>query len=309
MQPNSQLDYTPMPGEFLDENQAEREKALAEKEAIANGENFNPNLSDEDAEAFSSLADEVPFAGDIQQQAKEQEERQEQTEGSTGNALKDTLNTQWAAGSMDIEAAKNTVESNYIDGAVEQSTEGLDAEADIAEASKDATSTPDAEQPKNDNQPREIVEAAAMKAVAADVLSKEVAKDIAASDTDSLSKAKEVEQRAAEAEALADKITSTATNNSSSEDERRMAEEARQQVYNMTEEARTTVNEAQDKLDSMSEEEIELAEEAAKRAEENGTDVETEKENLQRFKTEQANQKNLEDKENEEDWWQNRMAA
>lgn len=306
MQPNSQLDYTPMPGEFLDENQAERKKALAEKEAIANGENFNPNISDEDAEAFSSLADEVPFAGDIQQQAKEQEERQAQTEGPTGNALKDTLNTQWAAGNMDIEAAKNTVESNYIDGAVEQSTEGLDAEADIAEASKDATSTPDAEQPKNDNQPREIVEAAAMKAVATDVLSKEVAKDIAAGDTDSLSKAKEVEQRAAETEALADKITSTATSNSPSEDERRMAEEARQQIYNMTEEARATVNEAQDKLDSMSEEEIELAEEAAKRAEENGTDIETEKDNLQRIKAEQEKQKNS---ENEEDWWQNRMAA
>ncbi len=53
----------PMPGEKL-ENAAEREKALAEKEAIANGENFNPNLSEEAAEGFSSLGDEVPFAGE-----------------------------------------------------------------------------------------------------------------------------------------------------------------------------------------------------------------------------------------------------
>ena len=53
----------PMPGENF-ENAAEREKALAEKEAIANGENFNPNITNEDAEAFSNLENEVPFAGD-----------------------------------------------------------------------------------------------------------------------------------------------------------------------------------------------------------------------------------------------------
>lgn len=53
----------PMPGENY-ENAEAREKARAEREAIANGENFNPNLSEEAAAGFESLGDDVPFAGD-----------------------------------------------------------------------------------------------------------------------------------------------------------------------------------------------------------------------------------------------------
>ena len=53
----------PMPGENY-ENAEAREKARREREAIANGENFNPNLSEEAANGFENLGDEVPFAGD-----------------------------------------------------------------------------------------------------------------------------------------------------------------------------------------------------------------------------------------------------
>lgn len=53
----------PMPGENY-ENAEAREKARREREAIANGENFNPNLSEEAAAGFESLGDDVPFAGD-----------------------------------------------------------------------------------------------------------------------------------------------------------------------------------------------------------------------------------------------------
>ena len=53
----------PMPGENLESAEA-REKALAEAAAIANGENFNPNIDSETANAFENLSNEVPFAGD-----------------------------------------------------------------------------------------------------------------------------------------------------------------------------------------------------------------------------------------------------
>ena len=53
----------PMPGENYESAEA-REKARLEREAIANGENFNPNLSTEAAEGFANLENEVPFAGD-----------------------------------------------------------------------------------------------------------------------------------------------------------------------------------------------------------------------------------------------------
>ena len=53
---------TPMPGEDLESAEA-REKER-ERQAIANGENFNPNITNEDAEKFSNLGNEVPFAGD-----------------------------------------------------------------------------------------------------------------------------------------------------------------------------------------------------------------------------------------------------
>ena len=53
----------PMPGEEY-ENAEAREKARLEREAIANGENFNPNLTDEAAAGFENLGDDVPFAGD-----------------------------------------------------------------------------------------------------------------------------------------------------------------------------------------------------------------------------------------------------
>lgn len=53
----------PMPGESYEDAES-RERARREREAIANGENFNPNLSAEAAEGFANLENEVPFAGD-----------------------------------------------------------------------------------------------------------------------------------------------------------------------------------------------------------------------------------------------------
>ena len=62
---------TPMPGEYYESAEA-REKALREREAIANGESFNPYVDNETAESFASLGDAVPFAGGITEASPEE---------------------------------------------------------------------------------------------------------------------------------------------------------------------------------------------------------------------------------------------
>ena len=289
MQPNNQLDYTPMPGEIMKNKSGET------------GEIQNPYYD----EGFENLAEESS-----EQQVEEQTQDQEKPiPAESGNALENELNQQWAEGHVDINAAEQQVQSDFIEGAVEQSTTSENAEADMAAAEKSSTNTPDSEQPKDINQPREISNAAAMKAISADVLSDDITEKVKAGDEEAMAKIGEVEQRAAEAEALADKIGTTAENNATSEQEIQMASSVANQVHEMAQEAIENVNEAKAEYDSMSEEEKEETKEAAEAAEANGTDIETEKDNILSLKTEQANQKNPEDKKDNEDSQQYRIIS
>lgn len=257
MQPNNQLDYTPMPGEIMKDKSGET------------GEIQNPYYD----EGFENLAKESS------EQQIEDQKQEKPIPAESGNALENELNQQWAEGHVDIEAAEQQVQSDFIEGAVEQSTTSENAEADMAAAEKSSTNTPDSEQPKDINQPREISNAASMKAISADVL----AEKVKAGD---MSKISEVEQRAAEAEALADKISTTAENNATSEQEIQMASSVANQVHEMAQKAIENANEAKAEYDSMNEEEKEETKEAAEAAEANGTDIETEKQKLQKEKEE-----------------------
>lgn len=265
MQPNSQLDYTPMPGEIMKDKSGET------------GEIQNPYYN----EGFEKLAEESS------EQQIEDQGQEKPIPADSGNALENELNQQWAKGNVDIEAAEQQVQSDFIEGAVEQSTTSENAEADMAAAEKSSTNTPGSEQPKDINQPREISNAAAMKAIAADVSSKKVI------ETGDMTRIGEVEKYATEAETLADKIDTAAENNATSPQEVQMANSVANQVHEMAQKAIENVNEAKAEYDSMSEEEKEETKEAAEAAEANGTDIETEKQKIQKEKEEdETNQYN-----------------
>ncbi len=261
---NNQLDYTPMPGETLKGDTGET------------GEIENPYYDS----GFEDLANENNEQGF--NELNSEQEKQIPTE--SGNALEDTLNRQWSEGRVDIEAAEQNINSNYIEGAAIQSTTSANAEADIAEAERDSIDTPGSEQPKNINQPREISNAAAMEAIAADVISDDLVDKIKAGDDEAIANIEEVEQHAARAESLADKIANTANNNATSEQELNMARSAAEQVREMATEAADKVFEAKAEYDALSEDEKEITKEAAEAAAANGTDIELEKQKLEEDK-------------------------
>ena len=308
----------PMPGENY-ENAAEREKARAEREAIANGENFNPNLSSEAAEGFSNLESEVPFAGDapdgadiamaaaeltvenpaavaagvaateginlvsdlamegMDGQSYGDMEEQSQKHDS-GNAIEQKFDEQWDQGKTpDLDDIQESVERDYIDGAIEQSATNPDAAADLADAERNAGDQPDDEEQPASDQPHDIAEAAAAQAISAAALSEELADDIKAGDEEAIARMDEVTQRAAEATEAADKVAYATANNTDSDIETRMATDVAAQAQEKATEAIETVEAAKAEYDSMSDEEKEETKVAAEAAEQNGTTVEEEK--------------------------------
>ena len=308
----------PMPGENY-ENAAEREKARAEREAIANGENFNPNLSEEAAEGFANLESEVPFAGDapastdiamaaaeltvenpatvaagvataeginlvsdlamesVEGQSYDDMEEQNQKHDSD-NAIGQKFDEQWDQGKTpDLDDIQESVERDYIDGAIEQSVANPDAAADLAEAERDASDHPDNEEQPAGDQPHDIAEAAAAQAISAAALSEELAEDIKTGDEDAIARMSEVTQRAAEATETASKVAYATANNSENDIEARMATDVAAQAQEKAMEAIDTIETAKAEYDSMSEEEKEETKIAAEAAKQNGTTVEEEK--------------------------------
>lgn len=264
----------PMPGENF-ENAAEREKALAEKEAIANGENFNPNITNEDAEAFSNLENEVPFAGD------NPEEEQGKKEHDSDNPLTAAINEQWDQGiTPNLKDIEETVNRDYMEGAIEQSTSNADIQADIAETERDSAGDEDVEGNRADN-PHDIAEATAVQAISADALSEDLVDKIKAGDEEAIAKSEEAIERATEAMELADKTNLATAMNAEGDVETRMATDVAAQAVEMAQEAIDNINEAKTEYESMSDEEKEIAEKAAEAAEINGTDFEAEKAKLE----------------------------
>lgn len=306
----------PMPGENY-ENAAEREKARAEREAIANGENFNPNLSEEAAEGFSNLESEVPFAGDnvamtaaelavegpavtaadvavgeglnlagdMLMSAGDGQTPSEMADGissekhDSDNAIAQEFNEQWDQGKTpDLDDVQEQVERDYIDGAVEQSATNPDIQADLANTERNSNDTPNSEEAPLADQPHDIAEAAAIQSVSAAALSEELAEDIKAGDEEAIARIDEVTQRANEAIETAEKVN-MATQENVSEDsiEARMATDVAAQAQEKAYEAIEAVESAKAEYDSMSDEEKEETKAAAEAAEQNGTTIEEEK--------------------------------
>jgi len=233
------FDSTPMPGENLESAEA-REK---EREAIANDENFNPNITNEDAEKFSNLGNEVPFAGD--------------------NVIENTINADWAAGKTpDLESVSEHIDQNYIDGTLENAATNPNIAADIAETDRNINDDPNDENIPTgpNNQPHDISIAAATQAISADALSKDIESDIKAGDS---SRADEVIQRAQEAIASAEKINTAVSTSGANSVETQMATNIANQAIEMAEQATERVTQAQSEYDAMTAEEKEEAKAAA----------------------------------------------
>ena len=320
----------PMPGENY-ENAAEREKALAEKQAIANGENFNPNITSEDAEAFSNLENEVPFAGDAPvdgaaiaktamelsaegpavaaagaaidaglaivsdlgeedgQTPTEMQESAAPKEHHSDNPISAEFNERWDAGQINrdtLNDIQQSVESDYMSGAIEQTTAAMDTQAQIANTERQSTTVEDPNEMSPVDNPHDISEAAAIQAVSAAALSEDLTDKIKAGDEQAISKISEVEKRANEATSLAEKIATSNANNSDGDIEAQMATEIAAQARIKADEAIANVTEAQTEYDAMTEEEKAETAAAAETAEANGTTIEEEKEKAEAEKEE-----------------------
>ena len=262
---------TPMPGEDFEKIEAQ-EKARLEQEAIANGENFNPNLSEEAAAGFESLGDDVPFAGDTTITRFAQEKH------DSDNAISANFNEQWDQGkSPNLDDIQESVERNYIDGAIEQSATNPDTEADIADTERNINDNSDTDSEQLADQPHDISEAAAMKAISTSALAEDLAEDIKNGDEDAISRIEEVEMRASDAMATADKINTASFENSDNNIEAQMATNVATEAIEKAQEAIETVNDAKSEYDMMTDEEKAETKAAAEAAEQNGTTVEEEK--------------------------------
>jgi hypothetical protein len=315
-----------MPGEEYEN--AER----LEREAIANGENFNPNLTDEAAAGFENLGDDVPFAGDtdVAMTAAEiavegpavaaadvavseglklvgdimQDGEESQTPSKmaasiskkhdSDNAVAAKFNEQWDEGKVpDLDKVQEAVERDYIDGAIEQSATNPDAAADIANTERNVNERPDAESEPVADQPHDIAEAAAIQSVAASALAEDLADDIKNGNEDAKMRIEEVKERANEAIASADKISIATLENSDDNLETRMATDVAEQAADKALEAIDTVENAENEFNAMTEEEKAETQAAAEAAEANGTTIEEEK-----AKAEEEKKENNEDDSN-----------
>ena len=324
----------PMPGENYENAEARRER-----EAIANGENFNPNLSAEAAEGFANLESEVPFAGDAAPETADiaMTAAELAVEGpavaaadvavseglnlvgdiisdgtnddthtpsemaaniskkhDSDNAVAAEFNEQWDQGKApDLDKVQESVERDYINGAIEQSATNPAATADIANTERNVNERPDNESAPVAEQPHDIAEVAAIQAISADALANSLAEDIKNGDADATVRIEEVEQRANEAIASADKISTATLQNTDNNLEARMATDVASEATDKALDAIETVQSAAAEYNSMTEEEKAETQAAAEAAEVNGTTIEEEK----------AKAKEEKDNNSEEDNW------
>ena len=260
----------PMPGENF-ENAAEREKAQAEKEAIANGENFNPNISNEDAEKFNNLENEVPFAGDNPYGT----ETYQGPETVVGNMVASEYDADKAP---DLEGIKDSVDANYISGAAEQvfnKPDAMGAATVAVETAGDNTNDPSAAQ--SSEQPKAAAITAAEMAIALDSQSEDLADELKTGSADAVLEKSQFEENAQKAqEAIA----------SGNADEKgaEIAQNIKAQAQEMVEEANEAVAEGAQTLENMSDEDKEVAQAAEEAAEAKGTTFEEELANFEEAK-------------------------
>ncbi len=271
------LNTDPMPGENF-ENAAERKKAQAEKEAIVNGENFNPNLSEEAAEGYNNLENEVPFAGDNPYTAG----TYQGPETVVGNMVAADYNADKAP---DLEGIKASVDANYIDGAAEQvfNKPAAMGAAEVAiETAGDDTDGP-AVAPSSE-QPKAAAVTAAEMAIALDSQSEGIADELKMGDTDATIDKSQFEENAQKAQEAIDSIDAAIASGNSDAEGAEIALNIKAQAQEMVEDAREAVAEGEQTLENMSEEEKTEAQAAEKAAEANGTTFEEELANFEEAK-------------------------
>ena len=259
----------PMPGENF-ENAAEREKALAEKEAIKNGENFNPNISNEDAEKFNNLESEVPFAGDnLYSENTAEDTTQKVSEGSPAAQM---IAADYESGKIsDLDGIEQNTNAKYIKGAAEAALTDADAVAAQAEAVKesgDDDNEADPYAPKKEDQPEAVVVAGAASAIAVHAEAER------ASQAPSTFDDAKFEQDLQKTAAVLDKAESS-TNMNADNQEAQIANNLIEQSREKLEEARAEVEEAKANEEQIKEEFGEIDDETQakieEQAEQNGT--------------------------------------
>ncbi len=267
----------PMPGENF-ENAAEREKARAEQEAIANGENFNPNISNEDAEKFNNLENEVPFAGDNPYGT----ETYQGPETVVGNMVASEYDADKAP---DLEGIKDSVDANYISGAAEQvfnKPDAMGAAAVAVETAGDNTNNPAAAQ--SSEQPKAAAITSAEMAIALDSQSEDLADELKTGNADAALEKSQFEENAQKAQEAIDSIDAAIASGNADKKGAEIARNIKAQAQEMVEEANEAVAEGAQTHENMSDEDKEVAKAAEEAAEEKGTTFEEELANFEEAK-------------------------
>ncbi|MBR5669479.1 hypothetical protein IKX12_00145 [Candidatus Saccharibacteria bacterium] len=246
----------PMPGENY-ENAAERERAAAERRAIDNGENFNPNLSEEAAEGFGNLGSEVPFAGeDAPVEYGSEAGAAPDTPGSEGEetVVGKTIAAHFEAGVEDnLEDVKSSIEGNYDKDATNQvfnnpsaisanaeviSKTNLDEEKELADGNPEV---------QVGEQPKEAAVAAGEMAIGLMAEAEKAAANPAQFDQS------QFEIKRQQTQKVIDSIPNAISNNADST-EAEISRGLQQQAQEMTDKAEELVQESTQKLEGMSEE-------------------------------------------------------
>ncbi|MCQ2570730.1 MAG: hypothetical protein MJ154_00565 [Candidatus Saccharibacteria bacterium] len=220
---------------------------------------------------------------------------QETKKHDSDNAIAQKFNEQWDQDKIpDLDDIQESVERDYISGAVEQSAMNPDAQADMANTERFSTEQHNDEESavagfaheQVADQPHDLAESAAIQAVAVAAKSEEVAEGIRNGDENAMSEVNAIQERAAAAANTASEVITSAMRNSDDELEVRKAIDVATQAQEKAAEAVANVHEAEAEYNSMTEEQKEEVKEAAEAAEANGTTVEEEKAKIETAKKE-----------------------
>jgi len=275
----------PMPGENFEN--AESEKAKAEKEAIANGESFNPYSDD----GFNSLEGEVPFAGDENPElgagesinAGKQEDDLEDSNEQT--VVGKTISADIRAGvTSNLENTKESIDATYIDGATTEIFNDQAALGAINETIKysgtDEETTAEGAPKEDSDQPEKNAVAASELAIGVSAEADKLVDKLKAGDADAIMAGNDFEEKLAKAQQAIDSIDSAVSINGEGK-EAEIANDLKAQAQEMKDEAEDRFNEAKADYESMSEEQKEEAQEAERQAEANGTSFDDELQKLE----------------------------
>lgn len=285
----------PMPGENLEAQKEAKEGAIENPYYNPAFENMEGDVA-APQEMPGEMPQETPADTALETPAETPleapvEPSNEKKDGD--NAIAKEFNESWSVGKApNLENIKQSVEQDYIGGAIEEASTNAGVQADISTAERGATDTPDAGLPAaNADQPHDISLAAATEAIGASAKADEIVDGVRSGDVDATMQISDVEQRAAQATELANKIQTAAANNAEGSLEAQQAISVANQAREEAAEATKKIEDAQAEFNAMDDTEKAEAQEIAAAAEANGTTFEEEKQKVEEEKkTENAQQ-------------------